>query len=340
MLAREFSLALAVAPFTMPADGTRLAGIAWVDLHDRDSRERCLVREESRELLERPARQLVASISAPSRDPSPDAFEVLDGNPAAGAPGGLDDRLAGAMVFMTAEPGLLAGYPHEFLLGSSGSLPLEALSLDVVLAADSFDRLAAMPLGVIARGGDPGDSHVHADEVRHGDRRTFRNIDGDDQKPLAVLPEHQVTLTLALGQSFCLITPQKEGHDYTAFERQQADPVDALKAHGPDVVGHRGVTAELGPLALVPPVSLANPVDAQASHLGRQAKPLTDLTIGDLLQADLVGDLLVEGNSGKPVRSLIKPFHGFAELASRFGVGDELDLDHELHESTIDGFDQ
>jgi len=129
----------------MPADGTRLAGIAWVDLHDRDSRERCLVREESRELLERPARQLVASISAPSRDPSPDAFEVLDGNPAAGAPGGLDDRLADAMVFMTAEPGLLAGYPHEFLLGSSGSLPLEALSLDVVLAADSFDRLAAMP---------------------------------------------------------------------------------------------------------------------------------------------------------------------------------------------------
>src|SRR5208283_3095935 len=119
--------------------------------------------------------------------------------------------------------------------------------------------------GVIARGGDPGDSHVHAEEVRHGDRRTFRNIDGDDQKPLAVLPEHQVTLTLALGQSFCLITPQKEGHDYTAFERQQADPVDALKAHGPDVVGHRGVTAELGPLALVPPVSLANPVDAQAS---------------------------------------------------------------------------
>ena len=72
------------------------------------------------------------------------------------------------------------------------------------------------------------------------------------------------------GQSFCLITPQKEGHDYTAFERQQADPVDALKAHGPDVVGHRGVTAELGPLALVPPVSLANPVDAQASHLGNR----------------------------------------------------------------------
>ena len=67
------------------------------------------------------------------------------------------------------------------------------------------------------------------------------------------------------------------------------------------------MTAELGPLALVPPVSLANPVDAQTSHLGRQAKPLTDLTIGDLLQADLVGDLLVEGNSGKPVRSLIKP---------------------------------
>ena len=100
---------------------------------------------------------------------------------------------------MTAEPGLLAGYPHEFLLGFSGSLPLEALSLDVVLAADSFDRLAAMPRGVIARGGDPGDSHVHAEEVRHGDRRTFRNIDGDDQKPLAVLPEHQVTLTLAPG---------------------------------------------------------------------------------------------------------------------------------------------
>src|SRR5271165_7348184 len=163
----------------MPTDAARLRGVARVDLHDGNSRERCLVREKGRELVERPSRQLVLSVSAPSRDPSPDAFEVLDGNPAAGAPGGLDDRLADAMVFMTAEPGLLAGYPHEFPLGSSGSLPLEALSLDVVLAADSFDRLAAMPLGVIARGGDPGDPHVYADEVRYRDRSSLGSVDGD-----------------------------------------------------------------------------------------------------------------------------------------------------------------
>jgi hypothetical protein len=42
-------------------------------------------------------------------------------------------------------------------------------------------------------------------------------------------------------------------------------------------------------------------VDAQASHLGRQSEPFTDLLVGDLLQADLVGDLLVERDSGKPV---------------------------------------
>jgi len=340
VLADEFGLALPVAPFAMPTDAARLRGVARVDLHDGNSRERCLVREKGRELVERPARQLVLSVSAPSRDPSPDAFEILDGNAAAGALGGLDDRLADAMVLVLAELGFLAGYPHQFLLGSPGSFPLESLSLDVVLAADSFDRLAAMPLGVVARGGDPGDPHVYADEVRYRDRSSLGNVDGDDQEPLPVLPKHQVALPLALGQSFGLVASQEEGNKHATFEGQQADPVDTLKAHGPDVVGHRGVRAELGPLALVPPVGFAHSVDAQASHLGRQSEPFTDLLVGDLLQADLVGDLLVERDSGKPVCSLVKPLNGLAELASGFGVGDKLELDHEFHESIADGFDQ
>src|SRR4051794_26018304 len=154
----------------MPADGARLAGVARVDLHDRDPRVLRLVREEADELVERPTRQPVASVPAPSRDPSAYAPEILNGDAASGAFGGLDDRLRDAVVLVATEPGFLAGESPQFLLCSPGASSLESLPLEVVLAADPLDGFAAMPFGLVARGGDPGNPEIDADEVIGLDR--------------------------------------------------------------------------------------------------------------------------------------------------------------------------
>ena len=54
--------------------------------------------------------------------------------------------------------------------------------------------------------------------------------------------------------------------------------------------------AEVGPDRLVPLVRLADAADAEAGHLGRQAEPLAEVPVGDLLKLDPVGKLKVEGN--------------------------------------------
>ena len=100
--------------------------------------------EEADELVERPTRQPVASVSAPSRYPFANALEVFNGDAASGAFGGLDDRFADAVVLVPAEPGFLAGDRRSFFFAPLVPLLLESLPLEVVLAADPLDGLAAV----------------------------------------------------------------------------------------------------------------------------------------------------------------------------------------------------
>ncbi len=158
MQAQKHSLAFAVGLLAMSALGACPAGVARIDLHDGDSRVLRLVREEADELVERPTRQPVPSVPTPSRYPVAYSLEVFKSDAASGVFGGLDDRLADAVVLVATEPGFLPGQPSEFLLGSLGSFPLEPFSLQVVLAANLLDRLAAMPLGFVAGGRDLGNA--------------------------------------------------------------------------------------------------------------------------------------------------------------------------------------
>ncbi len=190
MLAQKHSLALAVGLLAMAALAASAGCVARVDLDHGDSRERRLVREEAEKLVERPARQPVASVPTPSRNPFADAFEVFDGNATPGALGGFDDRLADAMVLVLAEPGFLSGQPLQFLLGSLDTLALEPFPLRVVPLTDLLDR----PSGVLVSVAVDGNlvyAHVDTDEIRHRNQRAVGNVDRDDQEPLAILLEER-----------------------------------------------------------------------------------------------------------------------------------------------------
>jgi len=191
VLAQELGLALAVGLLAMSADATRLAGVARIDLHDGDSRILRLVRKEAEELVERPTRQPVPSVSTPSRYPFADTLEVLKSDSAAGVFGSLNDRFADHVVFVATEPGFLPGHPHEFLPGSLRPFPLEPFSLQVVLAADLFYGFAAMPLGIVAGGRKLNDAHVDAQEIVGLDRIGGFPSDLDVQE-VPAFPLHQV----------------------------------------------------------------------------------------------------------------------------------------------------
>ncbi|HEV3166612.1 MAG TPA: hypothetical protein VGZ22_21485, partial [Isosphaeraceae bacterium] len=57
-----------------------------------------LVRDETVQLPERPSREPVPRVSALSRDPFANPLEVFEGNPAIGAFGLFDERLADVVV--------------------------------------------------------------------------------------------------------------------------------------------------------------------------------------------------------------------------------------------------
>ena len=114
-LAGELRLSLPVGPLAMTAGRTGPRRIPRVDRHHGDPGQFRLVRHEAVELRERPSREPVARVGAPSRDPFADAGEILKGDPPIGASGVIDDRLADGVVDVAAESGLLAGHPPEFL---------------------------------------------------------------------------------------------------------------------------------------------------------------------------------------------------------------------------------
>ena len=143
-----------------------------------------------------------------------------------GALGGLDDGLADAMVLVLAELGFLADTRTNFFL-APWFLSLESLSLDVVLAADSFDRLAAMPLGVVARGGDLAIPMSTPMKSVTGSE-FLGNVDGDDQDhfPSSEAPGRIAPCVGAVVRPGSF---PEEGNKHATFEGQQADPVDTLK---------------------------------------------------------------------------------------------------------------
>src|SRR5208337_1819620 len=118
--------------------------------------------------------------------------EILEGDAPSGAFGGLDDRLADAVVFMSAESGFLSGQPPEFLLGPPGSFALEPLPLEVVLAADLLDGLSTMSFRVVAGRRDLGDAQVDSQVPAWFDRLQGFPADLDVHEEPAV-PLHQLS---------------------------------------------------------------------------------------------------------------------------------------------------
>ena len=89
--------------------------------------------------------------------------------------------------------------------------------------------------------------------------------------------------------------------------------------------------AELRPDALVPFVCLADLGNTPDGHLRGQAEPLAKLTIDDLLEVDLVGAALLEGNTRRPVGGLVEPLDRGFEPCGVVAFGQQLGLECQLH---------
>jgi len=344
----EFRLALAVGLLAMSALGTCAAGVPRVDRDYGHASQLGLVLHEGTKLEEGPTREPVTLFSAPSRDAIADALEVFEANSAIGALGGLHDLFGDAVVFVLAEPRFLGLGPLHGPADVLGPCALSSLgphSLTQRLAplaittASGIDLLARELIVVFSRG-DVDHAEIDAHEVSRGDRCGLRDVNCYQQEPLAVMAEYQVSLPLGMGEPLGLVLAHDDGDEHAAIQRQQAHSVDALEAHDSLVIGDRGVLAELGLDALVPLVRGADSFDRQLGHLGGQSEPLPDFLVGEVADLELVRFLASETLGGDPVAGLVEPFDDRAERSRLFDVGQELDLDRELHDPGIVDFAQ
>src|SRR5215467_9291828 len=123
------------------------------------------------------------------------------------------DPLRDAMIFVRFKPALLAGESFQFSLDVLRAratsfyfscLPAQRTSDLIPLLAYLFSFGVGIDIAVIV-GGEIDHAEIHADELRRSDLGSFGHVNGDEQKPLAVLTAHDVTFPFRLIESFALI---------------------------------------------------------------------------------------------------------------------------------------
>ena len=87
---------------------------------------------------------------------------------------------------------------------------------------------------------------------------------------------------------------------------------------------------------LIPPVRLTDLGDTPDRHLRRQAELVPEVSIDDLLEFDLVGAAVLEGNTRRPVGCLVEPLDRGLEPPGLVAFGQQLGLECYLHTSMID----
>ena len=170
---KNVALVLAVALLAVAARVAGPAGVAGVDRRRRGRPRAPPCTPRSRGVGRRPSPRCLARVLGPNRCPIADARQVFDGDPATGAFGQADDRLADAVVLVAAEVRLsLRRRRLSLLLRPLGPLASGAASgLRWCASSDRLDGLARVGVAV-AVGGDVDDAQVDAEHV--GRRRPGR----------------------------------------------------------------------------------------------------------------------------------------------------------------------
>src|SRR5262245_11124462 len=207
---------------TSPARVTR---VYWLHFH---SGERRLVLDIPSQLRKCPLTHAI-SLLLPEPCPASDAFEVFDGYSSTGVCSFGNDLLCNRMVGIRFKSSLSTGERFQFTFSIqwpfAASFLLGRFSLQrsfhfSIMLSCSFDIIALMHLA-IAVNGQIDDAEIHSDEIGRGRRRDVGNLNGHQQKPLAVLALYQIALAVFSIESFGLVIAHDDRNDGPAFESQQ-----------------------------------------------------------------------------------------------------------------------
>ena len=326
----ENGLSAAVGLVNQPALRTRPRCVPRVHCDEHDASSKSLVRQKRAKLIEGPAMQTPSLSAASNRYPVSNPTEVLDGDPSAGVSGLGNDPLADPVVFDGLESPLLSGQLLQVALCTLAPDSLQTLAKRGVAVTHGLYLIADVGFS-IGIDGDVGDAEVNTKRCVGGAGSLVLHLHADVERELAIAVD-QVSLSSGITEQIALMISDAHGHDDSPIERQDADLIDAIsEAVDPLVVLHGSERSELGSDLAISAVDLADLGDGTHGHLRAESESAAKLGVVELLQEDLVGDLLLEGEASEPVAGLVDSPDGIEQelfLLRRHG---ELDRRDELH---------
>jgi hypothetical protein len=121
--------------------------------------------------------------------------------------------------------------------------------------------------------------------IGYGDIKGYRKVEG----PITI---EQISLSLDAIETRLLVPSNAEGNKDATLKCQKRDLRETLKGHQALIKGDSTLSSEGGFDTLISFIDLSRLADGTNSHLRREAKVATHISIHELLQLEFVGKLL------------------------------------------------
>ncbi len=306
-------------------------------------------------------------LSALNRNPFADTFEVFEGNATPGAFCLKHDRFADPVVDVSPKASLFTSDLPELPFGRSGFLPLEISFSVSVSTSHELDLVTGVndSVGIYSQVYNP---KVDAEEFFSGVDLNVRNLVRDKEKPLARASQTKVRLAMVEQDPFLplvhadrdLDSPLQHPERYQGavfFERQDPavvglgsgsteterlvlvfDRLPTPRASGllsapPPSPPRSDPFLAKGPLGLVRGGHFCN---AEDHDLGGKVEPFASPGIDELMQAEALELVVLDGLLRDPATGFAATFKGGSEERSLVSTGKQSDLGREDHQEEND----
>lgn len=305
-------------------------GVAWIDKDQGDTGSLRLIDEELSELCKSPITQSCSLVAALGRNPSADACQFLQGNPASGAFSVSNKRLRNHMVSVGLVSPLFSSQLAEPTFGALGAAFLQPTTaiLNVLPLSLNVGAGIDIAIAIDCEGNDP---QIDTKPILGLELVGFGNVTGCGQYPLAT-DKAQIDLAFAEGHKPPLVLAHDNRNHDAATQSPDTDGGAILNE--PDnsvIVGLGGIGTEDRGNVAVHLESVRDLGDGSNSSLGSQAEPLTDGGVGHLVKVELPEHRSVKADLSKPRRSLIAPLKRHQQASGLFFRRRHLNGSDQLH---------
>lgn len=288
-----------------------------------------LVGHEAEELEEGPSVERGA-LRPSSPDPRAYALELLKRNRSLRAFGLRHNPLAQAVIHPASKPPLLSRQPPQPTPRALGREPLQLATQPAMPVAHVLDRRARVRLAVAVHG-DVRNTKVYSQHAHSLVRLRGLDLTDGIQIPLAA-DQHEVGLAALGGKQLPLslathernVQPTIEGPERYCRLRQ-GERQDAI------VVGDRTLLSEAALAARIELVCIGHFGDAANHKLCGQSEGFSDAAVDQAVKRKLAGGLGLPSDATDGVAGLIGPREGSLQGIGLGWVGQQLQLNRELH---------